>query len=88
MDGLFSWEAAWPERAGYGGAYPGDVGPDAPVAAGAEARGKDYMVGLSALQYKDAVSVATRFHRDTGTDSAKSTAPTSTAPASSTCPSA
>lgn len=56
VDGLFSWEAAWPERAGYGGAYPGDVGPDAPVAAGAEARGKDYMVGLSALQYKDAYS--------------------------------
>ncbi|EKG19988.1 Glycoside hydrolase family 71, partial [Macrophomina phaseolina MS6] len=54
LDGLFSWEAAWPERNGYGGAFPGDVGPDVDVAKGAASRGKDYMVGLSALQYKNA----------------------------------
>lgn len=45
VDGVFSWEAAWPERAGLGGEFPGDVGPDEVVAAGAEGRGKAYMVG-------------------------------------------
>ncbi|GME58339.1 glucan endo-alpha-glucosidase agn1 [Neofusicoccum parvum] len=54
VDGLFSWEAMWPERNGLGGAFPGDTGPDETVAAGAEQRGKDYMIGLSPLQYKDA----------------------------------
>ncbi|OJD39955.1 glucan endo-alpha-glucosidase agn1 [Diplodia corticola] len=54
VDGLFSWEAAWPERAGVGGAFPGDTGPDEVVAAAAEARGKSYMVALSPLQYKNA----------------------------------
>ncbi|KAB2575988.1 Glucan endo-alpha-glucosidase Agn1 [Lasiodiplodia theobromae] len=54
VDGLFSWEAAWPERAGLGGAFPGDTGPDEVVSKAAEARGKDYMIGLSPLQYKDA----------------------------------
>ncbi|KAL0265037.1 hypothetical protein SLS55_000994 [Diplodia seriata] len=54
VDGLFSWEAAWPERAGFGGAFPGDTGPDEVVAKAAEARGKDYMIALSPLQYKNA----------------------------------
>lgn len=47
MDGVFSWESAWPERAGYGGAYPGDVGPDVIVLEGAKSRGKGYMMGMS-----------------------------------------
>lgn len=46
VDGLFSWEAAWPERAGLGGAFPGDTGPDEVVSKAAEARGKDYMIGM------------------------------------------
>ncbi|KAH8662391.1 glycosyl hydrolase family 71-domain-containing protein [Xylariales sp. PMI_506] len=53
MDGLCSWESAWPERAGYGGAYPGDVSPDLPVLSGAHSHDKLYMMPLSPLQYKD-----------------------------------
>jgi hypothetical protein len=45
VDGLFSWEAAWPYRAGFGGAYPGDIGPDKTVIAGTSAHGKTYMMG-------------------------------------------
>ncbi|TAQ88748.1 hypothetical protein B7494_g2922 [Chlorociboria aeruginascens] len=53
LDGLFSWEAAWPLYNGFGGNYPGDISPDLPVLAGASAHSKGYMMSLSALQYKD-----------------------------------
>lgn len=46
VDGLFSWEAAWPPATtGLGGAYPGDISLDRTVQAGARARGKTYMMG-------------------------------------------
>ncbi|KAL6718912.1 hypothetical protein ACLMJK_003147 [Lecanora helva] len=54
VNGLFSWEAAWPYRAGYGGAYPGDVSPDLGVLNGTKQHNKTYMIALSPLQYKDA----------------------------------
>lgn len=44
VDGLFSWESAWPLRAGYGGEYPGDVGPDEKVIEGARNHSKPYMI--------------------------------------------
>lgn len=47
VDGVFSWEAAWPKRAGVGGAFPGDIGLDKTVLAGAQAHGKSYMMGTS-----------------------------------------
>ncbi|KAH8193612.1 hypothetical protein TruAng_012222 [Truncatella angustata] len=53
VEGIFSWEAAWPSRSGFGGLYPGDVSPDVPVLAGATKHGKGYMIALSALQYKN-----------------------------------
>lgn len=56
VDGLFSWESAWPERAGLGGQYPGDISPDQTVIGGTSSRGKSYMMPLSSLQYKDAYS--------------------------------
>ncbi|KAL2047720.1 hypothetical protein N7G274_000762 [Stereocaulon virgatum] len=54
VDGLFSWEAAWPAIGGLGGSYPGDVSPDLPVIAGAYSHSKSYMIALSTLQFKDA----------------------------------
>jgi len=50
VDGLFSWESAWPERGNpnpgtLGGAYPGDIGPDLTVQTGAIQNGKGYMMG-------------------------------------------
>ncbi|QDS76562.1 hypothetical protein FKW77_006819 [Venturia effusa] len=55
VDGLFSWEAAWPPATtGVGGAYPGDISLDRTVQAAALSRGKTYMMALSALQYKNA----------------------------------
>ncbi|RDW87891.1 hypothetical protein BP5796_03585 [Coleophoma crateriformis] len=53
-DGIFSWESAWPMRAGKGGLYPGDVSPDRTVIQGAHSRDKYYMMGLSSGQYKNA----------------------------------
>ncbi|KAE9373753.1 glycoside hydrolase family 71 protein [Stipitochalara longipes BDJ] len=53
VDGIFSWETAWPARAGFGGKSPGDVSVDVPVLAGAHAHDKAYMMGLSPLQYKN-----------------------------------
>lgn len=54
VDGIFSWESAWPERAGFGGDYPGDVTVDVPPLNAAHKRKKYYMLGLSSLQYKNA----------------------------------
>ncbi|KKY27901.1 putative glycoside hydrolase family 71 [Diplodia seriata] len=54
LDGLASWESAWPFRAGYGGAYAGDVGPDEKPCRGAANHSKPYMIPLSPLQYKNA----------------------------------
>lgn len=34
FDGVTAWECAWTKRAGYGGAYPGDVSPDKQVIGG------------------------------------------------------
>lgn len=53
VDGIFSWESAWPERGGFGGKTPGDVTVDVPVIEGAHKRNKMYMMGLSPLQYKN-----------------------------------
>lgn len=62
MDGLFSWESAWPARiAGYGGSFPGDVSPDTTVMEGTVAHGKKYMIGLSTHQYKN--SYGTNIYR-------------------------
>jgi glucan endo-1,3-alpha-glucosidase len=55
-DGIFSWETAWPissTRLGYGGWYAGDVTVDKQVIGAAKSRNKGYMIGLSALQYKN-----------------------------------
>ncbi|WKT51246.1 hypothetical protein QSH57_016216 [Fusarium oxysporum f. sp. vasinfectum] len=54
VDGIFSWESAWPERKGFGGKYAGDVSIDVPVLSGAHKHDKLYMMGLSPLQYKNA----------------------------------
>lgn len=53
VDGLFSWEAAWPPSGSLSGTYPGDVSPDLPVIKGTVAHDKGYMIALSSLQYKD-----------------------------------
>lgn len=54
VDGLFSWESAWPERNGKGGAFAGDIEPDVPLMDGLKEKNKKYMIPLSPLQYKDA----------------------------------
>ncbi|PYI11000.1 hypothetical protein BO78DRAFT_304565 [Aspergillus sclerotiicarbonarius CBS 121057] len=54
VDGIFSWETAWPARKGYGGLTAGDVSVDMLPMAGAHNRSKPYMMGLSPLQYKNA----------------------------------
>ncbi|KAH0437113.1 hypothetical protein CcaCcLH18_03981 [Colletotrichum camelliae] len=58
VDGLFSWESAWPERDGYGGRSPGDVSLDLSIAQGAHNHSKLYMVPLSFLQYKNSYNVS------------------------------
>ena len=58
VDGLFSWEAAWPSFGGFGGNFPGDISPDVTVMNGARAHNKTYMIGVSPLQYKNAVSLS------------------------------
>lgn len=51
VDGLFSWESAWPE---IGSTTPqGDVSQDVTVMKGATSHSKGYMIAVSALQYKD-----------------------------------
>ncbi|KAF9877167.1 hypothetical protein CkaCkLH20_05433 [Colletotrichum karsti] len=62
VDGVFSWESAWPERDGYGSAYVGDISVDKLVAVGAHNHSKLYMVPLSPLQYKN--SYKTNVYRD------------------------
>ena len=54
IEGVFGWESAWPYSDTSGGQYPGDVRSDVQVASGLTARGKSYMMPLSALQYKNA----------------------------------
>ncbi|KAJ3503350.1 hypothetical protein NM208_g16531 [Fusarium decemcellulare] len=54
VDGLFTWESAWPIRNGKGGAYPGDIEPDMALIEGCQKYKRKYMIGLSSLQYKDA----------------------------------
>lgn len=56
VDGIFSWESAWPERMGVGGLFPGDVSVDLLPLKGAHAHNAPYMMGLSPMQYKDSVS--------------------------------
>lgn len=63
VDGLFSWEAAWPKFGGFGGNFPGDISPDVTVMNGARAHNKTYMIGVSPLQYKDAVSLYSKSHQ-------------------------
>ena len=46
VEGLFSWEAAWPALGGFGGKSPGDISPDLPVINGAVAHNKGYMIGM------------------------------------------
>ncbi|EQB48340.1 hypothetical protein CGLO_12428 [Colletotrichum gloeosporioides Cg-14] len=58
VDGLFSWESAWPERDGYGSKSPGDVSLDISIAQGAHNHSKLYMVPLSLLQYKNSYNVS------------------------------
>ncbi|KAL7946861.1 glycoside hydrolase [Trichoderma barbatum] len=61
LDGMFSWETAWPARGGVGGLYPGDVSVDVSVLRAAHDHGKRYMIGVSPLQYKD--SYGTNIYR-------------------------
>ncbi|KAI1331429.1 glycoside hydrolase family 71 protein [Xylariaceae sp. FL0255] len=51
LDGVFSWDTAWPEQDDNG---PANVSSsrDQTVKSGADAAGKAYMMGLSSLQYK------------------------------------
>lgn len=57
LEGTFSWELAWPERAGKGADFPGDISKDLIVMDSMKEHKKDYMIGLSSLQYKNAVSL-------------------------------
>lgn len=56
VDGLFSWESAWPKRGNpspgtVGGLYPGDTSPDNTVQTGTIQYNKGYMMGnLSSLK--------------------------------------
>lgn len=54
VDGVFSWEAAWPVVGDGSSSDAGSMSPDMPVIDGAQSNNKAYMVGLSTLQYKDA----------------------------------
>ena len=51
VDGLFSWDAAWPPSSSLSGTYPGDVSPDLPVIKGAVAHDKGYMIGLCHVRF-------------------------------------
>lgn len=57
VDGLFSWESSWPSLDGDGSELPGSTALDAKVLQGTASRGKSYMIGISPLQYKNAVSL-------------------------------
>lgn len=57
LEGTFSWELAWPERAGKGADFPGDINKDFIVLDSMKKHKKDYMIGLSSLQHKNAVSI-------------------------------
>ncbi|KAL9125883.1 MAG: hypothetical protein Q9175_008010, partial [Cornicularia normoerica] len=54
VDGLFSWEAAWPVVGDGSSPDCGSLSPDMPVMSGASNNDKSYMIALSTLQYKDA----------------------------------
>lgn len=54
VDGVFSWEAAWPTVADGSSTDVGSLSPDMPVINSASASQKSYMIALSTLQYKDA----------------------------------
>lgn len=58
VDGLFSWECTWPV---IGATNAGDMTNDTLLVNGTETHGKEYMVGLSPLQYKNAVSLIPGF---------------------------
>lgn len=60
LDGIFSWEAAWPDRGGFGGQYPGDVSADVKVFAGAKERDVAYMMGNGSLPPHCAVTNISR----------------------------
>lgn len=45
VDGLFSWESAWPEVGDGNSADCGSMSPDMPVIDGASSHSKSYMVG-------------------------------------------
>ncbi|KAF1989077.1 glycoside hydrolase family 71 protein [Aulographum hederae CBS 113979] len=51
VDGLFSWETAWPKVTEAG---TGSITQDQKIASGASKKGKVYMAPLSTLQYKNA----------------------------------
>jgi hypothetical protein len=44
VDGLFSWESAWPEPASLSGTSPSDVALDVAVISGTREHGKSYMM--------------------------------------------
>ncbi|KAI0123459.1 glycoside hydrolase [Xylariales sp. AK1849] len=50
VDGVFSWETAWPGRSETAANVSTEV--DEEILAAATSAGKDYMIGLSSLQYK------------------------------------
>ncbi|KAL2291156.1 hypothetical protein FJTKL_13817 [Diaporthe vaccinii] len=54
LDGVSSWESAWPQIVGSDPSKPGDVSKDEKVLTSANGRDKGYMIGLSPLQYKNA----------------------------------
>lgn len=60
VDGLFSWEAAWPSIGGGDGRGPGDVSLDQVVANGAASHLKSYMIGGLTLNNPLPVSTAYR----------------------------
>lgn len=45
MDGLFSWESAWPVVGDGNSADVGSLSPELPVVSAALANGKGYMIG-------------------------------------------
>ncbi|KAJ7598954.1 glycoside hydrolase [Mycena floridula] len=54
VDCLFSWESSWESVGGAGSQGLGSIETDQVVMNGAKAHGKNYMMGVSSLQYKDA----------------------------------
>ncbi|KAH8766703.1 hypothetical protein F5883DRAFT_617262, partial [Diaporthe sp. PMI_573] len=57
-----SWESAWPQIADSVSSKPGDVSKDEKVPSSASGRDKGYMIGLSPLQYKNAVRNSSHSH--------------------------